>query len=166
MMSLKKILVPVDFSDGSRAALELAGFLATQLDGTVEVIHVFEPATYFPAVPGPGEAALGQYASIALETSTLELDRFVEPIASANPGRFTTKHIEIGFPMQQIVDRAKAGKFDMIVMGTHGRRGIARLLLGSVASEVIRRASCPVITVRASEQAEEGKVGKQDEQRK
>jgi len=145
----RKILVPVDFSAASCAALEHALFLAGRLDATIEVLHVWQtPDTMPPSTlriaPHGIERGIGAHARAAAERA---LSEFCEPYADAGvPLRF---ELVFGQPVPVIRTRAEEGRHDLLVMGTHGRGGLPRLLLGSVAEELVRSAPCPVLTVRA-----------------
>ena len=118
-MRIHRILVPTDFGQASDAALAQARELAAGLGASVHVVHVLENAQRADALAASLEAGLGH------ETALLS-----GPTAPA------------------IVEYATNRAFDLIVMGTHGRTGVAHLLLGSVAEQVVRTAPCPVLTVR------------------
>lgn len=150
MAGFKRILVPVDFSECSRNALAKAEDVARAFEAELTVLHVWEPPLYvFPEVmvdiPGEKSQTIEQYARIR---ASEEMRDFIERTLS-DPARGATKtRIECGHPSQGIVDVATEGAFDLIVMGTHGRRGLPHLLLGSIAEKVVRHAPCPVMTVR------------------
>jgi nucleotide-binding universal stress UspA family protein len=147
--AIRRILVPVDFSPASRAALEYAVFLARRFDAGVEVLHVWEPPLYVGpeiTITAPGRAVtLAEFArteaSRGMEEFLASLDRAGLP--SLN-GR-----VDSGPPAATILRVATDEHCDLIVMGTRGRTGLAHALLGSVAEKVVRRASCPVVTVHA-----------------
>ena len=140
----RMFLVATDFSEHAEGALAYAAELAAQLDGTLHLVHVV-------ALPSISVPDIGySYNSTMMESLTAEaqkeLDRLValyrDRVAMAPP------RLEIGDP-RDVIDRvAGAISADLIVMGTHGRRGIRRVLLGSVAESVARTAPCPVLTVR------------------
>ena len=142
-----RILVPTDFSDTSDTALAYAKTLAAQLGASLHLLHVFaDPyaaATYAPDVyaPLPPEAR---------ERTLRDIDeRLRERMNAVEKERFHgTTEIVTGLTAKQIVRHAAERDIDLIVMGTHGRRGVAHLLLGSVAEHVVRTATCPVLTVR------------------
>lgn len=141
--TISRILVPVDFSPCSRAALEYAAELADRNDARVEVLHVQEPAPYAGPV---GMSMMPPVARRWDETPgdvLRELEGFVGPSHDHLRVR-----VESGLPGDVIPAVAKQGDFDLIVMGTHGRSGFARALLGSVAETVMRRAPVPVLTLR------------------
>lgn len=150
MVSINKILVPVDFSDCSRRALEHAAGLAEAVGATIEVLYVWEPPVYaMPdlAIDVPGEPSrnLRDYAqSQAVEEMGVFLQR---ALGEAGAAKVQTT-IESGHVYRSIVDLAARDKVDLIVMGTHGRTGLPHIMLGSIAEKVVRHASCPVLTIR------------------
>lgn len=144
--TLSRILVPVDFSPCSRAALEQAAFLASRLGATLEVLHVWEPSGFV----GPDTLAVVPVTAgqPGWEEARASVRREVERILPDGAGAAAVGiRVEAGAPADTILAAAASGA-DLVVMGTHGRRGLARLLLGSVAEAVLRRAPCPVLTVR------------------
>ena len=144
MLSLSKVLVPVDFSDGSRVAIDYAVALAKVFRSEVTLFHVQElPGSMNAIVPGADNAidAANEhgYAMHRLEALRVALRRDFDvemPVVVLS-----------GSPEREIVAYAVGGRFDMIVMGTHGRTGVKRVLMGSVAEAVVRRALCPVLTI-------------------
>lgn len=145
---MRRLLVPVDFSEISRAALRQAVELAKAYDAHLDLLHVVEPlrlpATYGsqPLLLGIGEVEA--HARRALED-------LVEEVRQAVPAE---AHLLIGQPHQDIVDFAKSFDSDAIVLATHGLSGMKRLLLGSVAEQVVHHAPCPVLTLRAAQPAQ------------
>lgn len=145
---LTRILVPTDFSETADAALAYAKSLAGQLDASLHLLHVFSnpyaPAMYAPEVyvAVPPEAR-----ERAMEEARQQLRVRLDDEEAA---RFrSVRAIVAGLTATQILQYVEDHDIDLIVMGTHGRRGVAHLLLGSVAEHVVRRAACPVLTVRA-----------------
>jgi nucleotide-binding universal stress UspA family protein len=144
--TITRILVPTDFSEMSDAALEWAKTIAATMGASLHLLHVFED----PFVAG----AFGADAYVPMAPSTraaLLEDARARLATRLTPGeraRFrATTEIVTGLSAQTIVDYAAEQKIDLIVMGTHGRTGVAHLLLGSVAEKVVRIAPCPVLTV-------------------
>jgi universal stress protein A len=143
------ILVPTDFSETADTALGYAKNLARSLGASLHLVHVFTdpyaPATYVPEVyaPVPPEAR-----QRALEAAHQRLAERLDPEEEA---RFHGSRAVVrgGLTAMQIGRYATDNSIDLIVMGTHGHRGVAHLLLGSVAEHVVRTAPCPVLTVRA-----------------
>lgn len=149
---MKRILVPVDYSDMSRRALEHALSFAEAFDSRIEVLHVWEmPAYVRPDLELWEEGTEDHRKSlheVAEVRATREMDEFLKPLAPAARKRMT-EHLRAGDPVDTIIEVAVKSSADLIVMGTHGRSGLSHLVMGSVAESVIRRAPCPVLTVRA-----------------
>jgi nucleotide-binding universal stress UspA family protein len=148
MPALDRILVPIDFSPSSQAALEYAAFLAGEVGAALEVLHVWESGGYvgpdaLAAMPGISRPPGWEQTRAGVRR---EVERFVER-AHAHPAVVGVR-VEAGTPVEAILAAVKAAGADLVIMGTHGRTGLSRLLLGSVAEEVLRRASCPVLTIR------------------
>ena len=141
----KKILCPVDFSDASRAAMQVASDLARRFEGEVTVFHAY-PLPGYTLPEGTVLPASGMLQELAEQTDALLVRWKAEALADGAPRVATDK--AVGEPAAEIVAAAQDGKFDVIVVGTHGRTGLAHVLLGSVAERVVRRATMPVITVR------------------
>ena len=138
-MTANKILVPVDFSAGSEAALDWATVLARDTGATLLIVHV----ETVPLTTGGGE-----YIYALPERPTQELLERLETVAPKDPQVPVVRRLVTGDPASAILREADAEGVELIVMGTHGRRGITRLLMGSVAEEVVRKAPCAVLTVK------------------
>ncbi|MCH5374990.1 MAG: universal stress protein [Planctomycetes bacterium] len=135
-MQLKKILVPTDFSQGSSAAIEWAASLARDHNAMLMIVHVRE---------NPG--GVGDEAS-GINRNEVYLHRLLQQSGRAATGVGWSQHLLEGDAGEQIVRFAAEQQVDLIVLGTHGRQGLMRLLMGSVAESVLRRATCPVLTVK------------------
>lgn len=147
--TITRILVPTDFSETSDAALVYAKDLAVTLGASLHLLHVFaDPyalATYSPEVYAPLPPDVRERA---LEDVRECLD---ERLDSTERQRLAgTTAVVTGLTAKEIVRYATDNGMDLIVMGTHGRRGVAHLLLGSVAEHVVRTAHCPVLTVHGA----------------
>ena len=153
--SISRILVPVDFSAHSDRALRYAATLAGQVGASVELLHVVEDFVYgaFSEVYVPNVPAMTQEAinSAVDRLTRLKAEVFLH-------GADVETVVYVGRPALTIVEQAKAGKFDLIVMGTHGRTGLSHLFMGSVAEQVLRTAPCPVLTVRGNGAAQAHKA--------
>ena len=148
MTQITRILAPVDFSDHSERAFRYATWLATRLGATVELLHVVDD----PFVSGAWNTEI-YVANVpqVLEQVIVEGNRrLTNMAASAQPGLDVTAKVITGQPAHAIVEHARTGLFDLIVMGTHGRTGISHMVMGSVAERVTRRAHCPVLTIRGT----------------
>ena len=147
--TVTKILVPTDFSESADAALSYAKTLAGCLGASLHLLHVFtDPealAAYAPEAYVPVPVEIKQKA---LEDARAHLE---ERLDADEEAYFRgTRAIVTGLIAKQIVKYAADHGMALIVMGTHGRRGMAHLLLGSVAEHVVRTAPCPVLTVRGT----------------
>jgi nucleotide-binding universal stress UspA family protein len=138
MAPIHTILHPTDFSEHSAYALEMACALARDYGARIIVLHV-EPLP----VLAFGEGVIPPDPENIREAAREQLDRLV-----LGPMIHAENRFEDGDPATVIVEVAHEVNADLIVMGTHGRRGLARLLLSSVAEQVGRQAPCPVLTVR------------------
>jgi len=138
------ILVPVDFEEASLRAIEIAREMAGKMGAEVVLVHVYQLPVY--TYPGLEPALLPGFHTEVSSAAARALDGL-----SSRTGGLRTVLRE-GDPASEVLTVADELKPAMIVMGTHGRRGIAHLFLGSVAEKVIRKANVPVLTVRAPEQ--------------
>lgn len=140
----KNILVPTDLSEGAEAALDYACELAAKLGATLHLVHVI-------GIPSLGVPELGvAVTSTVIDQLITEDQTAVDALADARRDRVTFGQVllKTGDARDVIDQTAKELGIDLIVMGTHGRRGIRRALLGSVAESIVRSAPCPVLTVR------------------
>ena len=142
-VTLQRILVPVDFSDCSLDALEYAVVVAQQAEASLLLLHVLEPVSYGL------DFTLGQSRTrhSEVESWTKRLEELASSCQSSNVR--AESRLRGGLPADSILDSAQTLPCDLIVMGTHGRRGISHALSGSVAEAVLRKARCPVLTVRS-----------------
>jgi universal stress protein A len=144
-----RILVPTDFSETADAALAYAKELATTLGASLHLVHVFaDPYAVAAGAPDVYSAIPADARERALEEVR---ERLLERLDANEEVRFRgSRFVVRGMVAPHIVEYARNQDIDLIVMGTHGRRGVAHLLLGSVAEHVVRTAGCPVLTVRAT----------------
>jgi len=146
-MQIKKVLVPVDFSKDSLRAAEYAKNFAAPFGAQLVLLHVIEPIYY--ASPADMYAASPNLALLIEEqrkAAQAQLEQLAQKLSGQ--GAKVQTVLKNGSPAQVIADTAKRIKADLIVMATHGRTGLAHVLLGSVAERVVRLATCPVLTVR------------------
>jgi nucleotide-binding universal stress UspA family protein len=139
-MKAKKILFPTDFSTSSDAPLAHATALACNMGATLLIVHVEEP----PLAYGGGEMYYGMP-----EPDYAGLQQMLANVRPTDPDVRCERRLLTGSPAETIVEFAAAEGVDLIVMGTHGRTGLRRLLMGSIAEAVIRTATCPVLIYRA-----------------
>jgi nucleotide-binding universal stress UspA family protein len=151
MTTIKTIVVPTDFSETSTAALEYGWDLAEALGASLHVLHVildpygqpWAPEAFAVSLPG----LIEQWEREAME----RMQGMVPPAIQAKVRvTFATR---VGHPFVEILRYAKEQPVDLIVMGTHGRGPVAHMLMGSVAEKVVRKAACPVLTVRPQAEA-------------
>lgn len=144
MIVLKKILVPTDFSECSEAAVRYGRALAAAFGASLHLLHVVQDPYTQPwsaeAFPAPLGDLLEQWQAQARQ-------RLVELLPEAERGSAMIA-VQVGSPFYEIVRYAGEQNADLIVIGTHGRGPIGHMLLGSVAEKVVRKAPCPVLTVR------------------
>jgi nucleotide-binding universal stress UspA family protein len=148
-LKLKNILCPVDLSSASGDILRWAGLFARTFEAMLEILHGdwWEPPRYF------SEAQIQRLSRQELEGEKV-LRRDLEALAKAALGSLHAGNIAVveGHPSEQILQRAKELKAGLIVMGSHGRTGIARLRLGSIAEDVVRESRCPVLIVKTAKE--------------
>jgi len=149
MPDIKKVLIATDFSDASEAAAQYAKLLAGAFGAQLHVLHVLEDLAahawttevYVAALPGVHEEMQRQAQErLDLVLTPDEVKRYSAVVA-----------LRSGSPFVEVVRYAREEGIDLIVLGTHGRGAIAHMLLGSVAERVVRKAHCPVMTVRQPE---------------
>ena len=146
MIRLTKILVPTDFSDFSKHALRYGCEFARRFSAELTLLNVVEDV--YPLIPEPGMMlpATGEYLDALQESAWKSLENL--PAADWSGGLTINRQVLVGTPFVEIVRYAREQNIDMIVIGTHGRTGLAHALMGSVADKVVRKALCPVLTVR------------------
>ena len=138
-MQANTILVPVDFSSAQDKALALATSLARDCKAELVIVHVTEPAKAYMA----GAAYYG-----VPDPQNEDLAKMLQEVVPPAPEVEYEQRSLSGAPADAIVECANEIGADLIVMGTHGRTGLSRVLMGSVAEVVVRRAPCPVVTVK------------------
>ena len=143
MLAIRKILVPTDFTDTSDKALDFAIELAQKFNASITVMHAYEiPVIGFP---DGSLVATAEIASRIQDAGRTGLDAAVSIRSSRGVPLETV--LREGNPAEEIRAVAEEMSADVIVIGTHGRRGLARALLGSVAENVIRTVTRPVLTI-------------------
>ena len=142
---LQKILLPTDFSNYSAAATKYACELATKFDAELHLLHTLE--THLASTPDFGFGLdLPKYVSESKAAAEKSLAGVLDPKWSA--GRNVIMAVVEGSPKAEIVAYARKNGIDLIVLATHGRSGLAHVVMGSVAESIVRTAPCPVLTVR------------------
>jgi len=147
-MGIRHIMVPIDYSENSRAALSYAAELALGFGASVDIVHVWDRPTYLTdavMVQHPGEAhrPIGE---LIRENAQRDMDEFLSELSL--PATLTTSSRLIsGEPASALIAELKKGAHDLVVLSTHGRTGLAHLLLGSIAEKLVRLSPVPVLTV-------------------
>lgn len=145
MKLIKNILVPIDFSDYSKNALRYAVQFAKNFQAKMYLIYVVEPMIY------PADFSMGQ---VAIPSMDADLQNRAEEELKNLANSFVDSSLEIetliktGKPFVEINETAKEIDADLIIMATHGHTGVEHLLFGSTAEKVVRKAPCPVLTLR------------------
>ncbi|MXY26186.1 MAG: universal stress protein [Acidobacteria bacterium] len=141
-MKLDRILVPTDFSETAQHALDYARDLAQTFGAEVHLLHVVPD----PVAQGWAGEATGMVIPDLLRTWEADSDQRLQDIAIE--GVTIERVTAVGHDFVEILKYASGNGIDLIVMGTHGRGAVKHMLLGSVAEKVVRKAPCPVLTVR------------------
>ena len=146
MLKIDKILFPTDFSETAEQALDYALFLAEQYEAELHLLHAVVLHGHDPNDEGSDFPEPSEIIARLFEIADSEMGRIAEQNESKT---FSLKEAKVrGFSAGAVIlDYATEHDVDLIVMGTHGRRGPARIFIGSVAAEVVRQASCPVLTL-------------------
>ena len=145
MITLKKILVPTDFSEHSAKALLYGSALAKKLGAELHLRHAIEQT---PLMYGEGAYVAPETEAEIEAAATKQLESLP---ADSGEDLKVVRQIQHGHPFVETIRYAKENDIGLIVIGTHGRGAIAHMLLGSVAEKVVRKAPCPVLTVRDKE---------------
>lgn len=142
---IKKVLVPIDFSDYSVNALKYAVDFAKHFEAEMILISVIEPMIY------PADFSMGQVAIPATDQNLTErVENELKDLADKEIGDEvkTKRLIKTGKPFYEINETAREEDIDLIIIATHGHTGVEHLLFGSTAEKVVRKAPCPVLTLR------------------
>lgn len=143
-MKLAKILCAVDLSDHSKQVAQYAAMLAKATDAHLFVMYTAPSLTQYVGFHVPPNT-IDNFVGEIVSGAEKAMESFV---AEHFAGLSVTSKVFVGYAAEEIIHRADEEKVDMIIMGTHGRRGIDRILFGSVAEKVVKNAQQPVLTVR------------------
>ena len=144
-LEIKKILVPIDFSDYSKNSLKYAVNFADQFNSEITLIYVVEPVIY------PPDFSMGQIAIPSVNAEwDLKAKEELEKLAKQEIPESVKVSVKIktGKPFLEIIDTAAEENVDLIIIATHGHSGVEHILFGSTAEKVVRKAPCPVLTLR------------------
>ena len=148
MIDMKRIIVPIDFSDYSKKALRYAVEFAKQFSAEIILVYVVEPVVY-PADFSFGQVAIPSMENELRQRGEEQLAKLLENEAGhLIPSRAVVRS---GKPFVEINLLAQEENADLIIIATHGHSGIEHVLFGSTAEKVVRKAHCPVLTVREKE---------------
>ncbi len=153
MKPFSKILHPTDFSKGAELALERALDLRQRFGATLTLFHTYELPIPYPDVYAYSADFIGaieQGARQAMVKAKEFAERRARELGAKEAHLPIEAKVMAGGATFAITEEAKAGGYDLIVMGTHGRTGLSHLFIGSVAERVVRTASCPVLTIRGA----------------
>jgi nucleotide-binding universal stress UspA family protein len=146
MSTVQRILVPTDFSPTSDLAFAYALDLAPRIGAAIRLLHVIDDTSIATAYPDGFYVELPSVRAQLIEETKGRLESLKARCEAAGVG--ATTEVAVGRPAPAIAETAVNRGTDLIVMGTHGRSGVAHLVLGSVAERLVRTAPCPVLTVR------------------
>ncbi len=149
VIALKHMLVPTDFSESSKVALRYATALADRFNACIHLLHAVQSPFEQPWAAEIYAVSMADFEQTARRESDAQLAAMLSESERQKYGACLVT--EMGPPFLTIVNYATREPIDLIVMGTHGRGAIAHLLIGSVAENVVRKAPCPVLTVRHPE---------------
>lgn len=150
-MQIKTIVVPTDFSESAEHAFTWALGLATERKAKIVLVHAVHPTTYYAF---PETIYVTDFAKLQEELMADAQKRLVEFMARQEaPGGTVETRVVVGEAVSEICQVATHEQAELIVMGSHGRTGLAHVLLGSVAERVVRHAPCPVLVVRLPQAA-------------
>lgn len=141
MPTFKHILAATDFSEASRAAVELARSMACECGASLTVVHVCELPVASMIAPVPYEVAAPM-----VQRAESQLAPIMAHVRKACPG--ASELVKLGAAAEEILATAAEVRADLVVLGTHGRRGFAHAMMGSVAEKVVRLSPVPVLTLR------------------
>jgi nucleotide-binding universal stress UspA family protein len=143
--NISKVLVPIDFSDYSKSALKYAVNFVKHFEAQLFLVYVVEPVIY------PPDFSMGQIAipSVDLEMDKRAIDELNKLAEQEIPAEIKVKSIvKTGKPFIEIIETATEENVDLIIIATHGHTGMEHILFGSTAEKVVRKAPCPVLTLR------------------
>lgn len=147
-MGIRRIMVPIDYSDNSKAALAYGAELALGFGASLDIVHVWDRPTYLTdavMVQRPGEAhkPIGE---LIRENAERDMAEFLAEVSLPTALSISNRLVS-GEPASALLAELKKGEHDLVVLSTHGRTGLAHLLLGSIAEKLVRLSPVPVLTV-------------------
>jgi len=146
MKRVDKILVPIDFSEISERIVRVAVFFAQQYMAEITILFVVEDIFSYSGLSLIDEP-IARLGIDRLDTSEQRMESFLAKHLADSPVAYRSKILQ-GEVAEEIIQFAKANGFDLIIMGTHGYRGVEKMLIGSITSKILRLAPCPVLSLR------------------
>jgi len=150
MINLNRVLFPTDFSELSLQALKYARSFAETFKAELHVVHVVDEASLYWTAVAPNSVPVGPSIEELAEVSEREMEKFIQTNLGDLKAPMVTS-VMSGRPFMEIIRYSREKAIDLIVVGTHGRSGLHHVLLGSVAEKIVRKAPCPVLTIRHPE---------------
>ncbi len=147
-MGIRRIMIPIDYSENSKVALAYGAELALGFGASLDIVHVWDRPTYLTdavMVQRPGEAhkPIGE---LIRENAQHDMTEFLSQL-NLPVGLSSNSRLISGEPASALIAELKKGEHDLVVLSTHGRTGLAHLLLGSIAERLVRLSPVPVLTV-------------------
>ena len=147
-MGIRRIMIPIDYSENSKVALAYGADFAAHFGASLDIVHVWDRPTYLTdavMVQHPGEAhkPIGE---LIRENAQRDMTEFLGQLTLPS-GLTTSSRLLSGEPASALIAELKKGEHDLVILSTHGRTGLAHLLLGSIAEKLVRLSPVPVLTV-------------------
>ncbi len=150
MFNLQRVLFPTDFSELSLQAMKYARNFAETFKAELHVINVVDEAALYWTAVAPNSVPIGPSIDELTDIAENEMQKFVQAHLADLKAPMVTE-VLTGRPFMEIIKYARDHAIELIVIGTHGRSGLHHVLLGSVAEKIVRKAPCPVLTIRHPE---------------
>jgi len=139
-MEIKKVLVPVDFSENSRKILDAAGYFAGICEAQIHVVFVVQSFDDYSGFFVP-HMPVAKFEEEMVQAAEQKMEKFLQGQKNVQP------KVLIGDVAEEIIRHAEDSGMDLIIMGTHGYKGLEKVMFGSVAEKVVRSSPCPVLTI-------------------
>jgi len=149
-IKISKVLYPTDFSETALHALKYAREFTETFDAHLHCVHVVDEAYQYWTAMGPESVPVGVAAEDLLSIAEEQMQGFADEYLVGLKYVPVTK-VLVGSPFKEVITYARDNTIDVIVVGTHGRSGLSWMLMGSTAEKIVRKAPCPVLTVRHPE---------------
>jgi universal stress protein A len=147
MIKLNRILIPTDFSTFSAPAMQYGLAIAARFDAEIHLLHIVpDPAMLVPEAAAFSVESMQAQSDVLKDQAMSALEKLPEDGWSDN--KPVIREVRIGAAFIEIIEYAREKDIDLIVIGTHGRSGLMHVLMGSVAERIVRKAPCPVLTVK------------------